>query len=117
MADTLKNNLKSGVNDAASGAKNLLDRGANVAKAADQAKDAMHTVADKAGEYAHDVRKWAGHAGEKAQKMAEDAYEVASDKVGDFGKDVTNLVRRHPLPAILIGFGVGLLFGRAARVV
>lgn len=117
MAD-VKNNVKSGIDDAASGAKNLLDRGENVAtRAAGSARETMHEVADKAGEYLHDAREWAGHAGEKAQRWAEDAYETATDKTGEFGRDVTNLIRRHPLPAIAIGFGVGMLLGRAVRVV
>jgi ElaB/YqjD/DUF883 family membrane-anchored ribosome-binding protein len=30
---------------------------------------------------------------------------------------VTALVRKHPLPAVLIGFGVGLLLGRTARII
>jgi ElaB/YqjD/DUF883 family membrane-anchored ribosome-binding protein len=26
--------------------------------------------------------------------------------------DVTNVVRRHPLPAVLVGIGIGFLIGR-----
>jgi hypothetical protein len=37
--------------------------------------------------------------------------------VGDFGQELTTMIRRHPLPAVLVGFGVGLLLGRAARMV
>ena len=59
----------------------------------------------------------AKHAGEKVQKWAGDAYHVTSDAVGDFGKEVTALVRKHPIPSILIGFGIGLLLGRTARMI
>ena len=38
-------------------------------------------------------------------------------RLGDFGKEAAVLIRRHPLPAVLIGFGVGLLLGRAAKVI
>jgi ElaB/YqjD/DUF883 family membrane-anchored ribosome-binding protein len=31
------------------------------------------------------------------------------------GQDVTNLIRRNPVPAILVGFGVGFLIGLAMR--
>jgi ElaB/YqjD/DUF883 family membrane-anchored ribosome-binding protein len=131
MADNVKSTAKSGIDDAASGAKNLVDRGANVVNRAagnasgtgtmESARDTLHNVAEKAGEYAHQARakvgEWAGQAGQQAEKWAEDAYEVTSERVGDFGREVTNLVRRHPLPAILIGFGVGLLMGRVARIV
>jgi len=30
-------------------------------------------------------------------------------------EDATNLIRRHPVPAVLIGIGVGFLIGRALR--
>jgi len=129
VADNMKSNLKGGIVDAASGAKNLVDRGANTvnraaggaSSATETARDKLHNVAEKAGEYANDARdkisEWAGDAGAKAERWAGDAYQVASEKVGDFGREVTDLVRRHPLPAILIGFGAGLLLGRAARMV
>lgn len=31
------------------------------------------------------------------------------------GADITNLVRRHPIPALLVGVGVGLLIARMVR--
>jgi len=129
MAENVRSAAKSGIDDAASGAKNMVDRGANTVNRAasnagstmDSARDALHNVTDKAGEYAHQAKdkigEWAGEAGHKAQQWAEDAYEVASDRVGDFGREVTQLVRNHPLPAIMIGFGLGLLVGRVARMV
>ena len=80
---------------------------------------------DKAGEYAGQAREkvseWAGSAGDaakqasdKVQRWAGDAYHATSDAVGDFGQELTSLIRKHPLPAILVGFGVGLLLGRTA---
>ena len=94
----------------------------------DRAKAGASHLAEKAGEYAGQARdkvtEWAGDAGKAAKdagnKVAEwagDAYEYTSEKVGDFGQEVTTLIRRHPLPAVLIGFGIGLLLGRAARVI
>ena len=67
--------------------------------------------------WAGDAKEAVQHAGEKAQKWAGDAKDVAADAVGDFGREVSSLVRKHPLPSLLIGFGVGLLVGRAARMV
>jgi len=31
------------------------------------------------------------------------------------GNDVTNVIRRNPIPAVLIGIGIGFLIARAAR--
>jgi ElaB/YqjD/DUF883 family membrane-anchored ribosome-binding protein len=83
----------------------------------DRAGDVAGQVRDKAQEWAHDARDAAGAASERVQKWAGDAYEATTDQVGDFGREVTNLVRKHPIPALLIGFGIGLLLGRAARMV
>ncbi len=88
----------------------------------DNAQDLMSLAGDVAGHAREKVQEWAGearevaeHAGDKAQKWACDAYEATTNSFGDFGREVTSLVRKHPLPALLIGFGVGLLIGRTAR--
>ncbi|HJZ54530.1 MAG TPA: hypothetical protein VKE74_06205 [Gemmataceae bacterium] len=125
MAEMNKGNIKSGIDTAADKAKNLTDRAAD---AADTARDRGQGMMDKAGEVAGKVqdkaREWAGDAyetardaGHKVQRWAGEAYDVAADNLGDFGRELTSLVRRHPIPALLIGFGVGLLLGRAARIV
>ena len=134
MAEDIKNAVKSNIDSAAKAAKKLTDRGAETVNrmgntnapqggqaVLDKASDYAHQAKDKVGEWAgearHAVGDFAEHAGEKAQKWAGEAYEVAADNVSDFGKEVTKLVRNHPLPAILIGFGLGLLLGRTARMV
>jgi ElaB/YqjD/DUF883 family membrane-anchored ribosome-binding protein len=117
MAD-MKDRARSGMESAADTAKN----------AADRVKENAQHVADKAGEYASQAREkvadWAGgagdaarQAGEKVQRWAGDAYSATSDAMGDFGKELTTMIRKHPLPSVLIGFGIGLLLGRAARIV
>src|SRR5262249_24217623 len=105
MAD-MKNQAKDAIDTAADKAKTLTDRAADVAGRAQ----------DKANEWAGDAYAAARQAGERVQRWAGDAYDAAADRVGDFGNEVASLVRRHPIPAILIGFGIGLLLGRA-RVV
>jgi hypothetical protein len=96
--------------------------------AMDTAKETVHSVVDRVSDYAGQAREkageWAGDAydaakdaGRRAQRWAGETYDAASDRVGDFGAEVTTLIRRHPIPALLIGFGVGLLLGRAARMV
>ena len=125
MADINKGNVKSGIDTAADKAKNLTERAAGVAEnVRDRAEGMMNRAGDVAGQVQDKAREWAGDAydsakdvGQRAQRWAGDAYDYAADNLGDFGKEVTTLVRRHPIPAILIGFGVGLLLGRAARSV
>jgi hypothetical protein len=35
--------------------------------------------------------------------------------LGDIGKEVIQLVRRNPIPAVLISMGIGYLLARATR--
>ena len=37
------------------------------------------------------------------------------DKLGNVGHDVTEMVKKYPIQALLVGFGVGLLLGRVSR--
>ncbi len=120
LKDTLKNNVEHGANavkqgvDKVSGAGQYakdaaMDATSTVANYATQAKDAVIDLAHNAGVSTE-------HAAQKAQVWAEDAYKATSDTVSDFGKEVTDLIRKHPLPAVLIGLGLGMLLGRAAKV-
>jgi ElaB/YqjD/DUF883 family membrane-anchored ribosome-binding protein len=83
----------------------------------DRVKEGASHLMDKAGDYAGQAGDAAKQAGHKVAEWAEDAYDATAERVGDFGKEVTTLIRRHPIPAILIGFGVGLLLGRTARMI
>jgi ElaB/YqjD/DUF883 family membrane-anchored ribosome-binding protein len=135
MAD-MKDRIKTGIDNAADRAKTVTDRFGDAANGArqegqnvaDRVKDGAQHLMDRAGDLtgqARDkVREWAGEAGDaakqagqKVEHWADDAYEVAAEKVSDFGKEVTALIRNHPIPAVLIGLGIGVLLGRTARVI
>jgi ElaB/YqjD/DUF883 family membrane-anchored ribosome-binding protein len=134
MAD-MKDRIKSGIEIAADKAKNATDRFGDATNGArqegqavvDRVKEGAQHLVDKAGDYSGQAREkiqeWAGdasdaarQAGQKVQHWAGDAYEATADTVGDFGKEVTTLIRKHPIPAVLIGLGLGLLLGRSARM-
>lgn len=72
----------------------------------------MQTAADKVREYTPD----SGMLG-SASKGVADAIDSAGKYVEDRNlsgmmDDVTNLVKRNPIPALLVGLGVGFLIGR-----
>lgn len=125
MPEMNKGNVKSGIDNAADRAKNATDRVANAAdNLRENAQGLMNRAGDIAGQVQDKAKEWAGDAydkvhetGHRVERWAGDAYDMAADRVGDFGKEVTSLVRKHPIPALLIGFGVGLLMGRAARII
>src|SRR5437763_2808072 len=116
MADN-KDTIKSGIDHAADRAKDATDKAANMANAgkgqaaglADRVKDTAHKLADRVSDATglnpDKVKAWAGD----AYDAARGAYDAATDRLGDFGEEVAGLVRRHPLPALAIGFGLGLL--------
>jgi ElaB/YqjD/DUF883 family membrane-anchored ribosome-binding protein len=124
VADT-KNQVKGGIDNAADKAKNLTERASDAAQGArEQGEHLLHRAGEVAGQARDKAQEWAGDArdavslaGEKAQRWAGDAYDATADTVGDFGREVTVLIRKHPIPALLIGFGVGLLLGRTARMI
>jgi ElaB/YqjD/DUF883 family membrane-anchored ribosome-binding protein len=89
----------------------------------DEVKAVAHSVADvasnakdKVRELADDAAQSTKQAADKVQKWAGDTYEVTSQAAGDFGREVTALVRKYPVPALLVGFGMGMLLGRVSRV-
>src|SRR5262249_21128847 len=128
MAD-MKDRANRGIDNAADKAKNAAEGAKQEAHGfVDRAKEGASHLMEKAGDYAGQARdkvsEWAGdageaarHAGNKVAEWAGDAYDATAEKVSDFGKEVTSLIRRHPLPAVLIGFGLGLLLGRTARII
>lgn len=124
MAD-IKDRVKNNIDSAADQAKQATDRAAAGAHDAqregegmvDRVKAGAHDVADRASEYAQRAGEAARDAGQRVQNWAGDTYDRGADQLQDFGDEMTRLVRKHPLPAVLIGFGVGLLIGRAARMV
>lgn len=134
MAET-RDKVKEGIDTAAQGAKRMTDRAADHFQGSqstggglmDTAKQNVNAVADKASDIAgqarEKVREWAGDAGEgvtqaadKVQHWAEDAYQYSGEHLGEFGREATAMIRRYPIQALAIGFGLGLLLGRASRV-
>lgn len=83
--------------------------------ATDKARDAAQSVKETARDAADKVTDVAEHAADKAQKWAHDAYEQSSETLRHAGDELTQMVRKYPLPAVLIGLGVGFLMGRAMR--
>jgi uncharacterized protein YjbJ (UPF0337 family) len=90
-----------------------------------QASGVAATVASAAQEVASRVTETAGTAATKAQEMAGAAATAVTDTVAGVGTyvqekglqglsgDLTDLIRRHPVPALLVGLGIGFVLGRS----
>src|ERR1700687_6183783 len=125
--------------------KDVAGKGPGMAeKAGDQGREGMHVVSDKtkeatsgvvgaledkvqdmarsasqlAGKAKDAVEEWASSAGDAAVVAKDKAQEVAgaaAEKAGDLGHEVTALIRRYPLAALLVGIGAGFMLGQMMR--
>jgi hypothetical protein len=50
-----------------------------------------------------------------ANKLENAGHYVEQSGLRGLGDDVTNLIRRNPIPALLLGVGIGVLLARMAR--
>jgi hypothetical protein len=94
-------------------AKDVIDTAADQANTAvtEKLETVAHAMADSAGQVGERARHDADH----AQRLAGEAYDATAQAVRDVGQELTSLVRRYPIPALLVGFGMGFVMSRALR--
>jgi hypothetical protein len=104
--------------------ESTMDTAKDVAgKAADMAKDAVSTVAKKAGEAgsflaekADDATCAIGSGVESfAHTLERGGRYLQEHGLSGIASDLTETIRRHPVPAMLIGVALGFLVARALR--
>jgi ElaB/YqjD/DUF883 family membrane-anchored ribosome-binding protein len=92
-----------------------------ISDAASDAADSTNQVFNKVGERislaANKLKDCApdGQLGNAANSVA-DTLQVsgkymASHKISDLGSELTGVVKKHPIPTLCIGFGLGLILG------
>jgi len=123
--DTGADKIKNMTDQAAGAAKDGADRLSNgpssggptgfMDKVQDNAQSALHAAGDFATHARDRIGDYAGQVGDKVQHWAEDAYDSAGHYAKDFGTEVTGMIRRYPVQSLLVGFGIGMLLGRAVR--
>jgi len=102
---------------ASSVAHKAQDLAGNVGQRAEDATAAvgsgMHSVADKVREYTPN-EGMLGSASRAVADTIDSAGKYVEDKnLSGMMEDMTGLIRRNPIPALLLGLGVGFLIGRA----
>ena len=85
-------------------------------QAVDKAREMGNEALEKAKGYASNVSEQASRIGHKV----EETYEAGRDYVthrglSGMGEDLTDVIRKNPLPAVLLGVGIGFLLARALR--
>jgi ElaB/YqjD/DUF883 family membrane-anchored ribosome-binding protein len=93
-----------------------------VSKAGEQAQDTLHSVGEGISSLAGTLREKAPHsgplgaaAGTVAQQLDASGRYLREHDFGDIGKDLSDIVRRHPIPSVLCVFGIGFLLGGTMR--
>jgi hypothetical protein len=57
-----------------------------------------------------------GHASQAvAEKLKEGGHYLEEAKFTGLTSDVTKMIRKNPVPAVIVGFGIGFLLGRTMR--
>jgi hypothetical protein len=124
MADTTSSTRQSG---AGTQGASLTEKAKDVASsaahsAAQKADSAVGSVGSGMESLAGTIRQHAPDSGmlrTASQKVARGLESggryLQEEGLSGIGEDLTNLIRRNPIPALLIGLGLGFLVGRALR--
>lgn len=108
-------------NDLRESASNLASNAADKARQAiDSAQQTAHNAAHRAGDYVADAQHRAGDFVAGAQHRAKEAASNVGEYFSEHNMsgvvhDATSLIRRYPIPAMLVGIGVGVLLACGLR--
>src|SRR5262249_37412604 len=69
----------------------------------EKVQDMASGAKDTLQEWSSSAADVAGQASQRAQELARSAAETA----GNFGEELTSLIRRYPMQALLLGVGIG----------
>lgn len=89
-------------------------------QAVEKAKDMGSDALDRAKDYASSVSDQASQVASRISDKVGETYEAGRDYVtqrglSGMGEDLTDIIRKNPLPAMLVGLGIGFLIARALR--
>jgi hypothetical protein len=95
------------------------DAGSFISEKADQATGAVGSSMESLG---HSLREHAPHSGmvgaasdAVATKLEQGGRYLEQHGMGDMAGEISTMIRRNPLPAVLIGIGVGFFLARLTR--
>jgi ElaB/YqjD/DUF883 family membrane-anchored ribosome-binding protein len=86
----------------------------------EQAKEFAGDMSRRATEAASNIKDRAGDLASDMERKVTETYEAGRDYVrerglGGLADDAAEVVRRNPIPSVLIGFGLGFLLGCMRR--
>jgi len=123
VKDRVKDAAGTAYDKASEFASQAADKASDVAsKAGEKADNAAASVGGGLKSLAGSVRENAPHSGmlgtasEKVAETLESGGRYLEDKgLSGMADDVAGLIKRNPIPAVLIGIGIGYLIARSTR--
>jgi hypothetical protein len=104
--------------DLASSAVNRVEEMTN--KAEKKADSAVHSVGSGIEELAGTIREKGPHEGvlgtattKVANTLESGGHYLQEEGLSGMAEDLTNVIRRNPIPALFVGIGIGFLLARA----
>lgn len=90
-------------------------------KAKEKASEVATKMADAASYVGHKAEDAATYVGQKADRatcavggaLEETGHYLREDGLRNISEDVTNVIRRNPVPSLLVGVGFGFLLAQA----
>jgi len=126
-ASTLGQQARDAASNLGQQAKDVASTAADKAKefgkeAGAKADDALHSVGQGMSSLAGTLRQSAPQsgmlgsaAGTVAEQLESGGRYLSEHDMGEIGKEVTNVIRRYPIPSLVCVFGIGFLLGGAMR--
>jgi hypothetical protein len=93
-------------------ASTVKEKAGDIAEAAGQA---VGQAREKVQEWGSEAAGMMSGAKETVQDWASAGAEWTGENAKEVGQEVTRMIRRYPIPALLVGFAAGFLLARATR--
>jgi ElaB/YqjD/DUF883 family membrane-anchored ribosome-binding protein len=78
----------------------------------DKTKEATSGVVGAVKDTAEQLASSVGSVAVQAKDKVQEVVGATAEKVGEAGQEMTALIRRYPLPALLVGVAVGFLLAK-----
>jgi ElaB/YqjD/DUF883 family membrane-anchored ribosome-binding protein len=119
MADTMDQTIGDTVSEASrqglKGAKPTKEASGPLQDKVKEVVEAASHLTDKARNKAEEWTAYAGDVASGAKDQSQEFAAAVAEKAVGLSRELSGFVRRHPVPTLLVGVGVGFLIMQALR--
>jgi hypothetical protein len=115
--DTTRDKVQGTIDDLAGKAHRATDTVAGrVHQATDKAAEAATHAKESVQQMASSAAESMVHAKDAVSHLATDTVQHTGEYLKAGGEEVTGLIRRYPIAAVLVGIGIGFVLAKVTRV-